>query len=179
MTEFNQSKNEIVLKRNTVFLCIGAVVLLIALGGIILIFSLFPVDGEYSFVDILNLIIVCILILLILLMGIYALITNSKQIIINDEGIECNSWFVKRKLRWIDIKDWGLSYCGETRWEGATYYLYFSKEQHRIINGCRKKLKGEMIKSFVIGNDAYAEVVSKVIPFCMSRTEVEPFVGKK
>ncbi len=80
-------------------------------------------------------------------------------------------------MSWSEIRDWGLSYCGQTRYEGNTYYLYFSKKVYPVKNECRKKLKGKMIKTFVIGND-YAEAVSKIVPFCSERTGIEPFIGK-
>ncbi|MDD6021165.1 MAG: hypothetical protein PUB94_00680 [Oscillospiraceae bacterium] len=177
MFELNQSENKIVLKRNNIFLAIGIATIFMAAMGIRLIFGLLPFEEGYTLSDVFGLIFVCVWILIVSGMGVFAFVTNSKKITINDEGIFCNTWFSKRNLEWTEIKDWGLSYCGQTRGEGNTYYLYFSKEQYPIKNECRKKLKGKMIKTFVIGSD-YAEIVNEVIPFCASRTKVAPFIGK-
>lgn len=120
---------------------------------------------------------VCIWIFVVLSMGIFAFATNSKQITINGEGVLCNSWFSQKFIKWADIKDWGLSYCGQTRGEGNTYYLYFSKHECQIKNECKKKLRGKMIKTFIIGND-YFDAVNKIIPFCSEKIDKAPFVGK-
>lgn len=176
MFEYNQSKNQITLKGNAVFGGIGIVAVFMAAMGIRLIFNILPFEDGYTFDDVFGLIFICIWTLIVSVMALCALASNSKKITIDDEGVSCKTWFSKEKLRWSEIKDWGLSYCGQTRWESNTYYFYFSKEQQPIKNECKKKLKGKMIKTVVIGND-YTEIVSKVIPFCTSRTEVEPFIG--
>ena len=72
-------------------------------------------------------------------MGIFAFATNSKQITINNDGVLCKSWLHKTFVKWTDIKDWGLSYCGQTRFEGNTYYLYFSEHECPMKNDCKKK----------------------------------------
>lgn len=178
MFELNQSNNRIIIKQNTTFLGIGFVAMLMAVIGFRLLFGLLPFEEGYTFVDVFGLIFVCVWILIVLGIGTYAFVTNSKQITISDDGVLCNTWFTKEFISWSEIKDWGLSYCGQARWEGNTYYLYFSKSVYPIKNDCKKKLKGKMIKIFVIGND-YAEAVSKIVPFCNERTSVEPFIGKE
>ena len=44
-------------------------------------------------------------------------------------------------------------------------------------NNFRKKLKGNMIKILVVGEDYYV-VTEKVIPFCKSKSSVNPFIGE-
>lgn len=177
MFEYNQSKNQMVLKTNRIFLAIGIVAAFMAISGIRLISGLLPFEEKYTFADVFGLIFICVWTIIVSGMGIFAFTTNSKQVLIDDDGILCNTWFVKKKLKWAEVKDWGLSYCGQTRGKGNTYYLYFSKELYPTKNECKKKLKGRMIKTYVFGNE-YAEIVNKVIPFCALRTEVKPFIGK-
>ena len=177
MFEFSQSKNQIVIKRNTTFLAIGVVVILMAIAGVCLVLGLLPFEKNYTFADVFGLIFIFAWILVLLSMGVFAFVTNSKQITINNEGVLCMSWISKSFIKWDNIKDWGLSYCGQTRGEGNTYYLYFSKHECQIKNECKKKLKGKMIKTFVIGDD-YLDIVNIIIPFCSGKTDRTPFVGK-
>lgn len=177
MFELSQSKNQIIIKRNTTFLGIGVVTIIMAISGIRLLFGLLPFEENYTFADVLGLVFVCVWVFVVLSMGVFAFATNSKQITINSEGVLCKSWFSKKFIKWADIKDWGLSYCGQTRGEGNTYYLYFSKHECQIKNECKKKLKGKMIKTFIIGND-YFDAVNTIISFCSEKTDITPFVGK-
>ena len=177
MFELSQPKNQIIIKRNTTFLGIGVVTIIMAIAGIRLVFGLLPFEENYTFADVFGLIFVCVWILIVLSMGIFAFATNSKQITINNDGVLCKSWLHKTFVKWTDVKDWGLSYCGQTRFEGNTYYLYFSEHECPMKNDCKKKLKGKMIRTFVIGND-YSEAVSKIVPFCKEKTDIIPFVGK-
>ncbi|MBO5106092.1 MAG: hypothetical protein J6C29_04260 [Clostridia bacterium] len=177
MFEISHSKEQIIIKRNTTFLGVGVVTIIMAIAGVRLLFGLLPFEEDYTFADVFGLIFVCVWIGIVISMGVFAFVTNSKQITINNYGILCKSWINKKFIKWDDIKDWGLSYCGQTRGEGNTYYLYFSKHECQIKNDCKKKLKGKMIKAFVIGND-YSEAINKIIPFCSEKTNIIPFLGK-
>jgi len=177
MFELSQSKNQIIIKRNTTFLSIGVVAIIMAIAGIRLVFGLLPFEEGYTFVDVFGLVFVCVWIIVVLSMGVFAFAINSKQITISNDGVLCKSWFNEKFIKWSHIKDWGLSYCGQTRGEGNTYYLYFSKQECPIKNECKKKLKGKMIKTFVIGGD-YSEALSEIIPFCKEKTDIIPFIGK-
>lgn len=174
MAENKQTENQIVLKRNTFFLGIGIVAVLMVAMVIRTIFAILPFGDEY---DAFALIFLSVWIVAVLAMAVYAFTVCSRKITINDEGVLCKTWFSKSQIKWDEIKDWGLSYCGVSRGMGNTYYLYFSKQQHPIKNDCKKKLKGKMIKNFVFSN-GYDEVISKIVPFCESRTQVEPFIAK-
>ena len=174
---FKLDQNKITLKGNRIFLGIGVIALIMAITGVRLVFMLLPLEEDHTIMDVLGLIFICFWVTIVLSMGIFAFVTNSKQIEITDEGVLCRSLVTKMFLKWSEIGDWGLSYCGQTRGEGNTYYFYFSKKPQQIKNECKKKLKGKMIKIFVIGSD-YAEVVSKVIPFCKERTSIEAFIEK-
>ena len=177
MFEHSQSKNQIIIKGNTTFLGIGVVAIIMAIVGIRLVLGLLPFEENYTLVDVFGLVFVCVWVVVVLSMGVFAFGTNSKQITINSEGVFCKSWINKNFIKWDDIQDWGLSYCGQTRGEGNTYYLYFSARECQIKNECSKILKGKMIKTFVIGND-YLDTVGKIIPFCEDKTCIKPFIGE-
>lgn len=177
MFEFSQSKRDIVIKRNNDLLEIGVIIIILTIAGILLLFGLLPFEESYTLSNIFGLILLCILIIVLLSIGAFVFVSNSKQITMNDDGILCSSWFGKKFIKWEDVKDWGVSYCGQTRWEGNTYYLYFSEQECLMKNYCAKKLKWNMIRTFFIEND-YSEVISKIIPFCKEKTEINPFLGK-
>lgn len=167
----------IVMKQNPVFLFIGACACLMSLFGIHLLFGLLPLEDGYTPMDIFGVIFVCVWIIVVLCMGLFALETCSRKISIDHRGVYCRSWFRKDFLAWSEIRDWGLSYCGQTRGEGNTYYLYFSPDLCTVKNEFSKKLKGKMLKTFVIGDD-YADAINKIIPFCREKTGVVPFVAE-
>lgn len=174
MAKNNQTENRIVLKRNTFFLGIGIVAVLMVAMVIRTVFAILPLDDGY---DVFALAFLSVWIVAVSAMAVYAFTVCSRKIVIDDEGVSCKTWLSKSLIKWDEIKDWGLSYCGDSRGMGNTYYLYFSKQQHPIKDDCKKKLKGKMIKSFVYAN-GYDEVISDIVPFCKSRTQVEPFIAK-
>ena len=75
-----------------------------AIAGIRLVFGLLPFEENYTFADVFGLIFVCVWILIVLSMGIFAFATNSKQITINNDGVLCKSWLHKTFVKWTDIK---------------------------------------------------------------------------
>ena len=177
MLETSKFKNEIIVKQNKIFLIIGVVAIIMAIQGIRLIFGLLPFEEGYTFVDVFGLVFVLFWVIVVLSMGIFTFEINSKKITINTDGVLCVSWFRKKFIKWTDVKDWGLSYCGQTRGEGNTYYLYFAEHVCRTKNECKKKLKGKMIKTIVISEE-YSQAVSEIIHFCEDKTNVEPFIRK-
>lgn len=177
MIELNPSNHQIVVKGYSMFLWLGMGAMFMAGSGIRTIFEMFPLEDGWTFPNILGLVFMCIWTSIALGMCIYALRVYGRKIIIDDVGVSWHTWFTKEQLKWNAKKYFGLSYCGQTRGEGNTYILYFSKKQHPIRNECKKKLKGKMIKTYVMESD-YEEVLQIVIPFCISRTKVEPFIGK-
>lgn len=177
MLEFTKSDKMIIIKGNRYFLGIGVIALFMAFVGVRLVFGILPFDEDYTAGDVFGLIFICAWIALVLSMAISSFSSNSMEITMNSEGVMCSSLFRKQLLAWSEIQDWGLSYCGQTRGEGNTYYLYFSDHICEPKNECRKKLKGRMIKTIVMGED-YSRVVSEIIPFCEARTLAKPFVGK-
>ncbi len=177
MVVLNKSNNQIVLKNNPIFLLIGITALCMGIVGFHVIFAILPFEEGYTGGDIYGLIFLCVWTLVAFSMSIASLNTSIQRTIINNEGICTKSWFNKEKLTWSEIEDWGLSYCGQTRGEGNTYYLYFSKSQQKTKNTCSKKLRGTMLKTNVMGEE-YSEVVDIVVPFCLSRTAVKPFIGE-
>ena len=166
-----------VVKSHSIFamISIGAVLMFFIGGSAAL--ELFSSASEVSSADIFGGIFICIWLAVVLWMGVYGLVTASKKLTVDAEGVCCSSLFYKRSLAWREIRDFGLSYAGQTRGEGNTYYLYFASSEQKTKNECKKKLKGKMIKIEIIGGE-YQAAVSELIPFCRKFTTVEPFVGE-
>ena len=177
MYEHLKEKNELIIKGNSYFLILAVGTVIMAGFGIRVLFGLLPFEDGYTFGNIFGFAFICVWVLGVLSMGFYSLEAYSKKIIINSEGVLASSWFRKKLFKWDDIKDWGLSYCGQTKGEGNTYYLYFAKQVCTAKNDCKKKLKGKMLKTFVIGED-YKEAFDVIIPFCAEKTDVKPFIAK-
>lgn len=176
MFVMDQKQKQIILKKNKMSLRIGLLALGLAMVGICVLFGLAPFEEAFTFEDVLGLLFICVWLSALVTLGVYSLAIGSKQMIICDGGISCHSWFAKDFIPWSEVVDWGLSYCGQTRGEGNTYDLYFSKYPCPVKNDCSKKLKGKMIKVFIMGNE-YDEAIKTIIPFCKERTSVEPFIG--
>ncbi len=181
MPEVLQGKSKMIIKSEPMFMGMGIVAIFMSLVGFRLLFGI--IEGflyyrsEYGGADLFGFIFVCLWLAVVLRMVAYGFKTGSQQIIIDGDGILCKTWFGKKFIKWSDIKDWGLSYCGQTRGEGNTYYLYFSEHECEIKNECRKKLRGKMIKVTFFEDD-YSKAVYKIIPFCREKTSVLPFVGE-
>lgn len=128
MFEYNQSKNQMVLKTNRIFLAIGIVAAFMAISGIRLISGLLPFEEKYTFADVFGLIFICVWTIIVSGMGIFAFTTNSKQVLIDDDGILCNTWFVKKKLKWAEVKDWG-TFLLRTNQRERQYILFVLLER--------------------------------------------------
>lgn len=181
MLEFSQGKSKIIIKSEPIFMGIGIVSVFMSLVGFRLLFGIIVgflyYRSEYGAVDLFGFLFVCLWLTVVINGAVYGFRTGSQQITIGSEEILCKTWFGKKTIKWSDIKDWGLSYCGQTRGEGNTYYLYFSEHECEVKNECRKNLKGKMIKTTIFEDD-YFKVIDKVIPFCADKTSVVPFVGR-
>ncbi len=178
MIHLSKTKEEIFISRNSMFIGIGLIAMFMALTGIYLLFGILPFEEGYTFADVFGVIFLSAWIILVLWMGTFSFSTNNKQLLVNSDGILCKSWFRTNLMKWDEVKDWGLSYCGQTRGEGDTYYLYFSDHCCLQVNDRRKRLKGKMIKTFIFESE-YSKVVSIVIPFCSEKTDAVPFVAEE
>ena len=177
MFQIIKSSEQLTIKGYRLFAFIGVFALFMGAQVLRLLFLMEPFSGEFPLSDLPGFIFLCLWIVLVWTLGLSAIATSSKQIVIDSEGILCKTWFRKQYIKWPDVKDFGISYCGQTRGEGNTYYLYFSKHECPVKNQCRKKLKGKIIKTYVFEGH-YTEVVNKVLPFCKDKTDIPPFVGK-
>lgn len=175
--KYSETNNQLKIKQNRYFLGGVIVTSIMAIQGIYIIFGLLPFEDGYTAANILGLVFVLVWESFVIFAVIWSIKQCSKYIVISKEGVSCCTLLSKEKVLWDDIKDWGLSYCGQTRGEGNTYYLYFSKHECPNKNDCKKKLKGKMIK-FILFGEEYQEVLNFVIPFCSEKTNVKPFVGK-
>lgn len=101
----------------------------------------------------------------------------NKRVSIDEKGVYLRTFISKDFLAWSEIKDWGLSYYGQSRGFGEVFCLYFSKNALQCKGTRKKKLKEKMIK-IEIFQEEYTRVVETIIPYCKEKTIVEPFVAK-
>lgn len=174
--KFDAINNRYIFRGNLYFLAISAVAVYMATSGIRMIFEILPFEEGYTGGDVFGLVFLSVWTALVLSFFFIGLINATKKVIISIESVTCKTIFSKKEYLWSEIEDWGISYSGNTRGEGNTYDFYFSKNPQSGKNECRKRLKGEMIKTFVFESE-YERVVKDVIPFCSSRTFIEPFIG--
>lgn len=176
--EIKATENQIKIKANAIFKCIG-------IGSLAMVcmtlFQFFPLDDfDFSFdtsFDMFGFLFLCFWFTIVLSMGGVAFFIGCKTVTIDETGVSCKSLCYKKTLTWEEIKDYGASYSGQTRGQGNTYTLYFAAKEQKIKSDCKKKLKGNMIKTYVIG-DTYGDVIHKVFPFCRNFTEVRPFAAE-
>ncbi len=134
------------------------------------------VDDTFTTADLFGILFMCLWVGVVLFIGASALLLGCQVITVDANGVTSQSLCFQKTLTWKEIKDYGVSYYGQTRGEGNTYALYFATNVQPVKSDCKKKLKGNMIKAYVIG-DAYDDVIQKVFSFCMRYTEVQPFVA--
>lgn len=169
--------NQIIIKANAIFKIVG-VFLLFMMG--VVVYTLLSLD-DYSMdglLGVLGVIILCVWFTTLLVLACFAFLTGCKTVTIDETGVVCRMLCFKQSLTWAAIKDYGASYSGQTRWDGATYTIYFAPKVQRTKNDRKKKLRGPMIKTYIVG-DTYSDVIGKVFPFCAKFTDVPAFAAKE
>ena len=169
-------ENEIAIKGNNNFFLPGVGATVMIFFGVRMIVESLLIEGELTGVDLLGTAFLCLWTSVAVWMACYSFLSATRQIIINNHGVKCRSLFKSKFFSWAEIEDFGLSYCGQTKGVGNTYYFYFAKELLIAKNEEKKKLRGEMIKTIVIGDDFF-DVINEIIPFCKRFTGVEPFIS--
>lgn len=128
----------------------------------------------WSVEDIVVLCLCCMTMLLVFTVGFYE---SSELLLIDDKGITYTAIGTRKFIPWSLLKDFGISYSGHIKYGGSVSTLYFSKEIQEEKNKHSKRLKGDLIKIKVYGNEA-ERVRDQIIPFCSAYTEIEPYRGK-
>lgn len=169
-------KNIVTVSGAPYFLGFGIIASFMSAIGVYLIVTTLPFEDGSTVENVLSLGFMLIWTLLTMSMATFAFSEHFSKIIIDSEGVKRSSLFSRKSFSWTEIADWGLSYCGQTRNEGNTYYFYFSDKIQESRNETKKRLRGKMIKMIVSG-DEYSEIVNRVVPFCRERSHVEPFIG--
>ena len=177
MSQIQVKENQIVIKGNSLFLWICCGAAFMAFMGLSLLFEILPFTEEHGTEDIFGLVFMLIWVSIVLWMGFTALSNYKRKITIDDTGVKCSSIIKTKHYDWSEIKDFGLSYSGQVRGGGNTYDLYFSKKQQKTKNNCKKRLKGDVIKILIFGDD-YRVASEKVIPYCEKYATEPPFVGE-
>lgn len=141
----DRDSRRLVIKSNQTFWVIGIFVIFMAVLFTGFFLSLNPFEELNTFMDYFGIVFFGIWLLTLLAGGVYSVVTNSKTVTLDARGILCRSLVGQDFVLWSEVADWGLSYCGQTKGEGNTYELYFSKHPCLTKNDCRKRLKGKMI----------------------------------
>lgn len=139
----------------------------------ILLDEIFSIETSADILDIILRIVSGVLFVII------ALMMGFKTVIINETGVISKILLLQKTLTWDEIKDYGISYLSKGRKGKYWYVLYFANKEQRTKKASKKKLKGNMIKLYVIGDAQYNKIVNSVFHFCMRFTKAKPFVAEE
>lgn len=162
------------IRGNHLFLLGSIFGIIMAVVGVVLLIKTIC-NSEFLTEDIAGIVFISIWISVAFGLGFSLLIAATKELVLDDKGILSASLIKKDFLNWSEVKDWGLSYCGQTRGEGNTYYLYFSNKELESKSNDKKKLKGVKIKVYVLERE-YTETVAKIVTYCKKHIAAEPFI---
>ena len=171
------TNNGFELKSNSLYLKIGIMATFMECIGLYFFLPmLFEFDGSIG--DWVAAAFVCLWLGGVLFGALISFYKYSEKLIICEDGVSYSSMLGKRHLAWHEIQDYGLSYDGRVQ-DGAnfsnSYILYFSKKKQENKSQFKKKLSKEVLKISVSSED-HACFRENVIPFCASKTEIQPFV---
>ena len=148
--------------------------ILVTMSGIIVLIMTFSLKFE----NILETVIPFIFAVFLTGLGIFELNSGSKKITIDSKGISCKSLFKRQYLKWTDVKDYGISYTGETRYRDSTYYFYFAESLKPTQSDVSKKMDVNTMKIFLFKKDR-DRIEKEIIPFCQQYSKVSPFISKR
>ena len=148
--------------------------ILVTISGIIVFIMTFSLKFE----NILETVIPFIFAVFLTGLGIFELNSGSKKITIDSKGISCKSLFKRQYIEWTDVKDYGISYTGETRYRDSTYYFYFAESLKPTQSDVSKKMDVNTMKIFLFKKDR-DRIEKEIIPFCQQYSKVSPFISKR
>ncbi len=170
-----KNNGEITISKKLTFLLTGAMSVFLFISGAVLILPNLSYEEAKEPVNVFGDIFV---LMWLSVMGYFILFSFNeffKKTTISKEGVICRSFFGTKKYMWPEIKDFGISYSGQTRGEGNTYYLYFSADILNQNRKGKKKMNRSVIKVIFTSDDSDA-FINEVIPFCRESTNVVPFL---
>lgn len=176
MKIMKSSDGSVTVRNGRIFLVLSIAELIMFVLGVILFFDICLHDDSEP-LDVAGVVIVSVWLCCVLAIGLVCFINALKVLTINSEGVLCRS-IKKEFIAWADVKDWGLSYCGQTRFEGNTYYLYFSKEVLGRKNDERKRLKRATVKIIVLDSE-FCEVLDGIVAPCRDYVQIPPFIPER
>ena len=170
--------NRFEIRSNSLFLKIGIGAMVMECVGL---YFFIPVLWEFdgSPMDIGAAAFMCLWFCVVLCGSLISFYRYSKKMIIDEDGVLYSAWFVKKQLKWSEIQDYGWSYDGRMR-DGAFYsngyILYFADEKQKKKNQKKQRLSQNALKVHLDGEeiDRFSDCV---LPFCMRKTDVEPFIS--
>lgn len=171
------TNNGFELKPINLFLKIGVVAIFMECIGLYFFIPMF-MEFEGSLGDFAGTAYICLWLGLVFCGALISFHRYSKKLIIDDDGVSYSSIFGKQHLDWNEIQDYGVSYEGRSH-DGADfsnlYTIYFAKEIQKNKNLYKKKLSKHTVMINIEADD-YTYFLERVVPFCMNKTDVQPFL---
>ena len=99
----------------------------------------------------------------------------STALVLCEEGVGLYSPWRKRELKWEEIRDYGICYVKKERGRNI-YELYFSENPKRLESGKDKRRGKPDLRITVSGRQNRDQVVSRILPYCRTRVQAEPFL---
>ncbi len=173
--KIKKTENSIVLGGNELFSAISAVALFFVCVGIRLIFSMLPQGQEHADADLFGLCFIAVWTCLAAWMALYGINQARTELVLDEDGAEVRSLLRTQRLRWNQIREYGLSYEGVANHDDNGYEFYFAEEPQQEKNEYSRKLEKQVLRFMVIGEE-YEQVVKEVLPFCDRYARVKPFI---
>ena len=128
-----------------------------------------------SSLDVFGVVFMSVWLFVVFVAAILCLYRYSKKIFISEKGVRYSSLFTKKLYKWEEIKDFGLSYDGRTRYGRNNYIFYFANNELKASGADKKKLSLSTLKVHILSDD-YLYITETVIPFCSERVNAVPFI---
>ena len=175
MSQIHYDEKQITVKGTSLFLTIGIGGAFMACSGLFFFKDVLFYSEEYGTAELFGLAFMLVWTSVAIWMSLYSLTAFFKKLVIDENGISCKTPFQTKWYGWSEIRDFGLSYSGTTRGGGSIFDLYFAKTEQQTKKHDKKKLKRDVLKTFVTDADCHA-ILDTVIPFCERYTAVTPFI---
>lgn len=167
-------KNKIIISGKPFFLVLGIVSVFIFILGACMLPGLSFKETVDIFASVFMLIWTGVIIYFIL----FSFNAFFKKIIIGEESVQCKTLFGTKEYMWSEINDFGITYSGKTKINGAVYddnyCLYFSPEILRVKRNGNKKFNKSTCK-IEISSKEKDEFINEVIPYCRKRSNINPY----
>lgn len=99
----------------------------------------------------------------------------STVFVLCEVGVGLYSPRRNQELKWEEIRDYGICYVKKERGRNI-YELYFSEKLNQLESRKDKRWGKPDLRITVSGRQNRDQVVSRILPYCRTRVQVEPFL---